>query len=77
MTPKFISGPPGTGKTHKWLRKKYEDLLKLYSWNRIVILSHTNVASAEIIKAVKKLSELQNISVENLEDQICTIHSAV
>ena len=75
MTPKFISVPPGTGKTHKWLRKKYEDLLKLYSWNRIVILSHTNVASAEIIKAVKKLSELQNISVENLEDQICTIHS--
>ena len=73
--PKFISGPPGTGKTHKWLKEKYAELLKKYSWDRIVVLSHTNVAAAEIIEAVKKLPELQNVSKEDLEEQICTIHS--
>ena len=75
MNPKFISGPPGTGKTHKWLKEKYAELLKKYSWDRIVVLSHTNVAAAEIIEAVKKLPELQNVSKEDLEEQICTIHS--
>ena len=73
--PNFIPGPPGTGKTHKWLKNKYADLLKTYPWDRIVILSHTNTAADEIIKAVNKLPELKNVPDTNLQDQICTIHS--
>ena len=73
--PNFIPGPPGTGKTHKWLKNKYVNLLKKYPWDRIVILSHTNTAADEIIKAVNKLPELQNVPDTNLQDQICTIHS--
>ena len=73
--PNFIPGPPGTGKTHKWLKNKYVDLLKKYPWDRIVILSHTNTAADEIIKAVNKLPEIKNVPDTNLQDQICTIHS--
>ena len=73
--PNFIPGPPGTGKTHKWLKNKYTELLKKYSWDRIVILSHTNTAADEIVKAVNKLPELEDIPDTNLQDQICTIHS--
>ena len=49
--PDFIPGPPGTGKTHRWLKNKYAGFLKQYPWDRIVILSHTNTAADEIIKA--------------------------
>jgi len=73
--PKFIPGPPGTGKTHVWLKNKYTELLKKYPWDRIVILSHTNTAADEIIKAVNKLPEIKNVPDTNLQDQICTIHS--
>jgi len=82
--PKFIPGPPGTGKTHVWLKKKYAMFLKKYPWDRIVILSHTNTAAFEILKAVKSVDketklpsipELINIPDTTLEDQICTIHS--
>ena len=59
--PKFIPGPPGTGKTHVWLKNKYTELLKKYPWDRIVILSHTNTAADEIIKAVNKLPEIKNV----------------
>ena len=48
MTPKFISGPPGTGKTSMWLTKKYVELLNKYSHSNIIVLSHTNVAADEI-----------------------------
>jgi len=73
--PDFIPGPPGTGKTHIWLKDKYTEFLKKYPWDRIVILSHTNTAADEIVKAVNKLPELENIPDTNLQDQICTIHS--
>ena len=74
--PDFIPGPPGTGKTHVWLKKEYAEFLKAdYKWDRIVVLSHTNTAADEIIKAVKNLSQLKNVPVTKLEDQICTIHS--
>ena len=42
MTPKFISGPPGTGKTSTWLTNKYVELLNKYSHSNILVLSHTN-----------------------------------
>ena len=55
--PDFIPGPPGTGKTHRWLKNKYAGFLKQYPWDRIVILSHTNTAADEIIKAIKNVDE--------------------
>ena len=73
--PIFTSGPPGTGKTFIELRKRYKEFVKKYKWNEIVVLSHTNVAAMEIIKAVKTLPQLQGVTIEDLEDQICTIHS--
>ena len=73
--PEFIPGPPGTGKTHKYLKNKYEEFLQEYSWERIVVLSHTNTAADEIVKAVKKLPKMENVSKKKLQEQICTIHS--
>ena len=73
--PEFIPGPPGTGKTHKWLKNNYTEFLQGYSWDRIVVLSHTRTAVKELIKAVNNLPKLKNVPDTNLEDQICTIHS--
>lgn len=74
--PRWISGPPGTGKTSQWLPNKYKECLeRKISWDRIVILSHTNVAADAIIDSIKKISNMKDISKSKLEDQICTIHS--
>ena len=54
MTPKFISGPPGTGKTSIWLTDKYVKLLEKYSHSNIIVLSHTNVAADEIRDKILK-----------------------
>jgi KaiC/GvpD/RAD55 family RecA-like ATPase len=40
MKPKFISGPPGTGKTNFFIKEKYEELVKQYGHEKIIILSH-------------------------------------
>ena len=37
-TPKFVSGPPGTGKTHIFLVEKYKELLKDYDPEKIIML---------------------------------------
>jgi superfamily I DNA/RNA helicase len=73
--PEFVPGPPGTGKTHRWLKNTYAKFLQLYPWDRIVVLSHTNTAAFEIIKAVRNLPQLEKIPDTKLQDQICTIHS--
>ena len=73
--PEFIPGPPGTGKTHRWLKNNYTGFLQESTWDRIVVLSHTNTAAKEIIKAVNNLPKLKNVPDTKLEDQICTIHS--
>ena len=28
--PEFIPGPPGTGKTHKWVKNSYTEFLQKY-----------------------------------------------
>ena len=73
--PEFVPGPPGTGKTHRWLKNSYSEFLQKYPWDRIVVLSHTRTAAKEIIKAVDNLPKLKNVPDSQLEDQICTIHS--
>ena len=73
---KFIVGPPGTGKTHIYLKSKYKDLLKTYSPEKMILLSHTNVAADEIREAVEDLPEIKNMKLEEnfFENRICTIH---
>ena len=73
--PKFISGPPGTGKTSMFITQKYTELLKKYSHNRIIILSHTNVAADEIRDEILKLPEMQGVTKKSMKYNICTIHS--
>jgi hypothetical protein len=77
MSPKFISGPPGTGKTNMFLTAKYLELLKKYSHNNIIVLSHTNVAAKEIRDAILKLPEIKEkgLTKKSLKYKICTIHS--
>ena len=55
MKPKFVSGPPGTGKTHIFLTKKYQELLQQYDPERIIMLSHTKVAAEELKDAILDL----------------------
>ena len=73
--PKFISGPPGTRKTSKWIVDKYKELLKKYSYKNIIILSHTNVAADEIKKEILKLSEMEGVTKKAMKYKICTIHA--
>ena len=74
--PYWVSGPPGTGKTHIYIKDLYKEHLdKGVMWNKIVILSHTVNAAGEILKAIKQLPQLQNIPEDVLEEQICTIHA--
>ena len=54
MEAKFIVGPPGTGKTHIFLVEKYEECFSKYNPEKIVLLSHTNVAVEQILDAIKK-----------------------
>tara|TARA_R100001230_G_C5683516_1_gene191449 strand:- start:492 stop:2153 length:1662 start_codon:yes stop_codon:yes gene_type:complete len=73
--PTFISGPPGTRKTSKWIVDKYRELLKKYSYENIIVLSHTNVAADEIKKEILKIPEMQDVKKKSVEFKICTIHS--
>ena len=77
MTPKFISGPPGTGKTSMWLTKKYVELLNKYSHSNIIVLSHTNVAADEIRDNILSLKEVKErgLTKKSFKGKISTIHS--
>ena len=70
----FMVGPPGTGKTSKFITSKYVELLKKFDYKKIIILSHTKVAAAEIRDEILKLPEMQNVTKEALKYNICTIH---
>jgi superfamily I DNA/RNA helicase len=76
MKPKFISGPPGTGKTNFFIKEKYEELVKQYGHEKIIILSHTNVAADEIREVILNLPLMKEKGVRKkaLEHKICTIH---
>ena len=75
--PRFISGPPGTGKTHAFIVNKYKELMKEYNPENIVIISHTKVAVREIKEAILELEEVKAKSYDKkfYDHRICTIHS--
>jgi len=74
IEPRFIAGPPGTGKTHKYITKLYKELLSKYSYEKILILSHTNVAAEQILEAIIKLPQMNQITKKELRETIGTIH---
>ena len=71
---KFMVGPPGTGKTSTFITNKYVELLSKFKYEKIIILSHTNVAADEIKDEILKLKEMQGVTKKALEHNICTIH---
>ena len=77
MTPRFVAGPPGTGKTHTFIVKLYKELLNKYSPENIIILSHTNVAADEIRHAILELPEMKEKGLRKkfFKYRISTIHS--
>jgi superfamily I DNA/RNA helicase len=70
MKPKFISGPPGTGKTNFFIKDKYLELVQKYHYEKIVILSHTNVAADEIRDVILDLPLMKEKGVTNKEFSI-------
>jgi superfamily I DNA/RNA helicase len=74
IEPRFIAGPPGTGKTHVYITGLYEKLLVKYSYKKILILSHTNVAAEQILEAIHKLPEMKGVTKKELRKTIGTIH---
>ena len=76
MKPRFIVGPPGTGKTHIFLVDKYKKCFSKYNPEKIVLLSHTNVAVGQILDAIMKLKEVKErgYTRKDFENRICTIH---
>ena len=59
MEARFVVGPPGTGKTYKWIVKRYKKLLKKYVPQDIVLLSHTNEAVRQILNAVMSIKDAE------------------
>ena len=76
MKPRFVAGPPGTGKTRKFLVKKYREGFLKYGPEKIVLLSHTNTAAIQIIEAILSMKEVKEQGFEKsyFQDRICTIH---
>jgi len=76
LKPRFVAGPPGTGKTHGFLVEKYREGFLKYNPEKIVLLSHTNTAANQIIEAILKMPEVkeQGLDKSYFQDRICTIH---
>ena len=77
MQPRFIAGPPGTGKTHGFILDLYKELLLKYHPDKIIILSHTKVAANQIKDAVLALPAMKErgFTKKSMKYKICTIHS--
>ena len=81
MKARFVVGPPGTGKTYKWIVKRYKKLLKKYVPQDIVLLSHTNEAVRQILNAVMSIKDAEGKTLKEkgydedfFEHRICTLH---
>ena len=83
MQPRFIAGPPGTGKTHgedikeNWgIVGLYKELLLKYHPDKIILLSHTNVAADQIKDAILALPIMKErgFTKKSMKYKICTIH---
>ena len=76
MEPRFIVGPPGTGKTYKWIVKKYKELLAICgSPDFIICLSHTREAVRQLLNAIMELDGIKGEYDDDFfEHRICTIH---
>jgi hypothetical protein len=74
--PRFVAGPPGTGKTHTFLLEKYREFFRKYDPDKIVLISHTNTAVNEILNAAMDVPEIKERGYRRkfFEDRICTIH---
>ena len=70
-------GPPGTGKTSKFITQKYTELLLRFFHEKIIVLSHTKVAAEEIRDEILKLPEVKEkgLTKKSLKYKICTIHA--
>ena len=77
IEPRFIAGPPGTGKTHGFVLDLYKELLLKYHPDKIIILSHTNVAADQIKDAILALPIMKErgFTKKSMKYKICTIHS--
>jgi superfamily II DNA or RNA helicase len=64
IKPRFVVGPPGTGKTHMFLLEKYRESVKKYDLDKIVLISHTNVAVNQILDAVWNSLKLKKQGVK-------------
>ena len=76
IKPRFVVGPPGTGKTHTFLLEKYREFFKKYDPDKIILISHTNTAVNEILNAAMDVPEIRERGYRRkfFEDRICTIH---
>ena len=76
IKPRFVVGPPGTGKTHTFLLEKYREFFKKYDPDKIILISHTNTAVNEILNAAMDVPEIKERGYRRkfFEDRICTIH---
>lgn len=78
IEPRFIAGPPGTGKTHIYIVEElYPELLLKYHPDKIIILSHTNVAADQLQDAILALPIMKErgFTKKSMKYKICTIHS--
>ncbi len=72
IEPRFIAGPPGTGKTHVYIVKLFKELIVKYDYTKILILSHTNVAAEQILEDVQKLPEMKGVTKKELRKTVWT-----